>query len=194
MSDQFQIDPEPAVLVETEDHQLFRYPAGTTRLPAGSIAWINPAQWAQNCDEKMWKRYLLSSQPELCNVDDVRAHSQQWKLQHIWPALLAVAKVPPADSSSPDPDKEADMAKNGKAKTKKVKAAATGNGRGRKSNIDPSKKIVFAEGFKLREGTATAARFAEVRSGVTVKTALEKGLTAADINWHLKKGNLSLEG
>lgn len=81
--------------------------------------------------------------------------------------------------------------------SKKAKAAGSGNkvnggGRGRKSTIDPSKKIVFSEKFKLREGSAVAKRFADVRSGSTVKTALEKGLTATDINWHVKKGNISL--
>jgi len=197
LSQQFQEDPEPAVLVETEDGDLYRYPAGTTRLPAGSVAWVHAQQWAQGCDEETWKKHLQASRPDLCEVtESTLVNSTSWKIRHVWPALLAVAKVPTAagdTSTGPDnPEEGENMAKGKKNAASGNKTKSNGAGRGRKSNLDLTKKIVFGEGFKLREGSAVAKRFADLRSGSTVKTALEKGVTAADINWHVKKGNLSL--
>ena len=184
--------PEPAMLHQTKDGQWIRYPLGSKGFSPGGIVWTNPQQWAANCDKEDWQTALLSSRPDLCSVDDVRAHSFLWKLMHVWPALLAIARTPGAmEAPTEGPDTEEDMAKKA---SKKVAKAGSGNGtaRGRKSSLNPAAKLVFADKFKLREGSAAAKRFAEVRSGSTVKTALEKGLTAADINWHVKKGNLTL--
>jgi hypothetical protein len=82
------------------------------------------------------------------------------------------------------------MAKAKKAK-KTTKAAARRADR-RTTQPDLSKKLQFAEGFQLRDGTKVAARFKEVKSGMSLATALEKGLTTGDIRWHVKKGNLTL--
>jgi len=79
-------------------------------------------------------------------------------------------------------------AKRAKRTTKATKARADE----RSGQPDLMKKLQFAEGFQLREGTKVAARFREVKSGMSLTTALEKGVTRGDIRWHVKQGHLAL--
>jgi hypothetical protein len=81
-----------------------------------------------------------------------------------------------------------------KAKTtkKRTTKAAKARADARSGEPDLAKKLQFLEGFQLRDGTKVAARFKEIKSGMLLATALEKGLTRGDIRWHVQKGNLTL--
>lgn len=197
----FQEDPEPAVLCETQEGQLLRYPAGTQRgFPVGSVIWINAKQFGENCREEVWKKHLQSARPELCNVDSTRAHSARWKMLQIWPALLALAEVrqPGAgdETAGNETPEEGDTMAKG---SKKVKNAGSGNkgngaGRGRKSSLDLTKKIQFDSSKPLaRAGSKAAKRLGELKPGMLVSTALERGATALDINWLVSHNRMTLE-
>lgn len=184
------------VLVEAGPtlHRFRNALAARASAPTGAKIWLSARHWAENSKFEDYKGHLQSVAPELCEVDDVRSHQVQWKMEKVWPALLAAARDVAVDPPGARSETGDDTMAKGAKKSKKVSAAGSGNGtgRGRKSSLDTAKKIKFGEGFKLREGSAVAARFADVRDGSTVKTALEKGVLASDILWHAKKGNISL--
>jgi hypothetical protein len=105
-------------------------PSGTLRrlegperggLPSGTVVWVSAEAFAQNCRPETWFPYLLSSHPDLCNLDDVRTYQQAWRTANVWHALLALAGDPeaPAPTQGPPQDGEETMAKAKKAKIAK---------------------------------------------------------------------------
>jgi hypothetical protein len=138
-------------------------------LPPGTVVWVSAEAFAQNCRPEAWFPHLLSSRPDLCNVEDVRIRQQAWRAANVWPALLALAGDPeaPAPTQGPPQDGEDEMAKSKKAKTtksapapkkeklvRKAKTAeAKSNGHVRVSVKDARDKADF---LPVRAGTTRA--------------------------------------
>src|SRR5262245_57557050 len=76
--------------------------AATASAPIGAKIWPSAKHWAENSHFEDYKGYLLVVAPELCEVDDVRTHQVQWKMDKVWPVLLAAARDVAVDPSPRD--------------------------------------------------------------------------------------------
>lgn len=117
-------------------------------------------------------------------------------VERTWKALNGATLLPVADEGLKQPappatTEEHDVAKVAKKeKTERAEKAP----RGRKSSYAEDAKItILAEKNPKREGTNAHARFAMYRSGMLVKTFLEKGGTGADLAWDAKHGFIKVE-
>lgn len=105
----------------------------------------------------------------------------------------AEAVLPAAQEQDVAPAKTAKK-KKAKAKAAKLaKPAVEGQPRGPKGKFALGDKItVTAEANPFREGTKCFGWFAPIKSGMTVKEAIEAGTTRAHIRYNLRLGNLTV--
>lgn len=116
--------------------------------------------------------------------------SKEVGVRRVWMLLEAYDAAPtrPAPPKSPTEGfTEVDVTKPKSKKSKKS------NGVAKRSRIDGDAKItVLVSENPKKKGSASHGRFELYSNGIKVSTALERGVTRADVSWDVRHGFISL--
>lgn len=156
-------------------------------VPPSSRIWVTRGQFLDN---SRWADYddVMPEEP-----DKHPAGENRERKMLLWDKLLELALTPEqaVERYGVSSTKEGKMPRKAKdPKAPKAPREKTGP----RTRMDPKTKIIVkADKNPAREGTETHARFALIKSGMTVGTYVEKGGKATYLTYFEKGGHIELQ-
>jgi hypothetical protein len=185
--------PEYKSLVILENGALLKFPKLSDALthrdvPTSAVVWGRASSFV--ADATMEEALELAKQ----NLPDRQFDSSPEGKRSIYYALLEIARTPQerVTQAAGGDTEDGDMAGKKGAAKKATAKKASGERKARTPKNSESKIKVLAEENPKRKGTASHARFAKYKDGMTVDEFIKKGGTAADVNYDVKHGYISL--
>lgn len=184
--------PEYKSLVILENGALLKFPKLSDALthrdvPTSAVVWGRASSFV--ADASMEEVLELAKK----NLPDREFEGSPEGKRSIYYALLEIARTPQERSTqAAGTEENGDMAGKKGATKKAAAKKATGERKPRVAKNGESKIKVLVEENPKRKGSASHARFAKYKDGMTVSEFISKGGTAADVNYDAAHGYIKL--